>query len=384
LSPTLAEGVTRLASWMPFARAAEQVAWCWRVQPSTATVRRHTEAAGAAYVAVQTAAVEHVERTALPAPPGPPVQQVSADGALVPLLDGEWGEVKTLVIGTIAPPDPTAGETQPRATALSYFSRLADSATFPRMALVETQRRGVTTAGTVVAVMDGAAWVQSVLDYHRPDAVRILDFPHAVEHLNSAAQATFGVGSAAAQSWLTEQAHTLKHGEPGQVLAALRELPTATATDPPAAAHVQAQTLAYLTSRWDQIQYACFQAAGYPIGSGAVESANKLVVAARLKGSGMHWARRHVDPLVALRTVACTDRWAEAWPHLAERRRARRQGRHSVPAPTPPPSSSTAPVRQRRLPAIPELPPQCSGRRHPWRRPFSTAERIRQAAAAKL
>jgi len=30
-----------------------------------------------------------------------------------------------------------------------------------------------------------------------------------------------------------------------------------------------------------------------------VESANKLVVEGRLKGSGMHWARAQVTPMVA-------------------------------------------------------------------------------------
>jgi hypothetical protein len=51
----------------------------------------------------------------------------------------------------------------------------------------------------------------------------------------------------------------------------------------------------YFTKRLAQADYAAFQAAGYPIGSGSTESANKLVVEARLKGSGMHWARAHVD-----------------------------------------------------------------------------------------
>jgi hypothetical protein len=44
---------------------------------------------------------------------------------------------------------------------------------------------------------------------------------------------------------------------------------------------------------------------------------NKLVVEARLKGTGMHWARPHVDPLVALRNIACSDRWEEAWPQIS-------------------------------------------------------------------
>jgi hypothetical protein len=61
------------------------------------------------------------------------------------------------------------------------------------------------------------------------------------------------------------------------------------------------------------MQYPTFLAAGWPIGDGAVESGNKLVVEARLKGSGMHWARPHVDPMLALRNIVCSDRWAEAW-----------------------------------------------------------------------
>ena len=57
---------------------------------------------------------------------------------------------------------------------------------------------------------------------------------------------------------------------------------------------------AYLKKREKQIQYPTFQAQGWPIGSGIVESGNKLVVEARLKGAGMHWAEQHVNPMLAL------------------------------------------------------------------------------------
>lgn len=64
------------------------------------------------------------------------------------------------------------------------------------------------------------------------------------------------------------------------------------------------------------MQYPQFQAQGWPIGSGIVESGNKLVVEARLKGSGMHWADNHVNPMLALRNVICSDRWKEEWPKI--------------------------------------------------------------------
>ena len=107
-----------------------------------------------------------------------------------------------------------------------------------------------------------------------------------------------------------------------QVLTTTSRLLVHLAVDSSAAVEDRDRTMTYFTKRLEQVDYAAFQAAGYPIGSGSTESANKIVVEARLKGSGMHWARAHVDPLVALRTVACTNRWSEAWPRISARLRA--------------------------------------------------------------
>jgi hypothetical protein len=38
-------------------------------------------------------------------------------------------------------------------------------------------------AATVVAVNDGAGWIQSFIDYHCPQAVRIIDFAHALGYI---------------------------------------------------------------------------------------------------------------------------------------------------------------------------------------------------------
>lgn len=61
------------------------------------------------------------------------------------------------------------------------------------------------------------------------------------------------------------------------------------------------------------MQYPQFRRDGWPIGSGMVESANKNVVEARLKGPGMHWQRKNVNPMLALRNAVCNDRWREMW-----------------------------------------------------------------------
>jgi len=64
---------------------------------------------------------------------------------------------------------------------------LADAETFSRVSAGETYRRGTARAGVVCAVMDGATWLQEWVSAHCPDAVRILDFPHAAQHLALAA-----------------------------------------------------------------------------------------------------------------------------------------------------------------------------------------------------
>ncbi len=388
LSVTLVEGVARLGTKIPFEQAAAELAFFWGVELDATTVRRYTEAAGAAYVAEQTVEVERLERERPAAPAGPTVQYLSADGAMVPLVGGQWAEVKTLAIGEVEVRRGGDGLPEAKTTNLTYFSRLADAETFTRQAYVEAYQRGTESAGVVCAVQDGAEWLQGLVDVLRPDAVRILDFPHAVEHLTAAAQPVLGNGTPAFTAWLDQQAHTLKHAADGarQVLAALARLPVQAAVDPIVAAEARDGALAYFTKRLVQVQYATFQVAGYPIGSGSTESANKVVVEVRLKGSGMHWARQNVNPLVALRTVACTDRWAEVWPRISarlradaeQRRRSRWRARHPTPStppssepPTPPAMVAIAQPDAAHVTPVPRGKSVVNGRPtafHPWKR----------------
>lgn len=336
---------------MPFGEAAKLMGHFRRVDVSEATVRRATEQSGAAYIAVQRAQVAELELELLPSPEGPPLQQLSVDGAMVSVLHGEWREVKTLAVGTVEEPVLEKGEWEVHVRDLSYFSRLAEHQDFSEQALVEIHRRGVEKAGEVCAVVDGAEWQQKFIDLHRPDAVRILDFGHAAGYVAQVGQAVFGSGTEAASGWVETRRHQLKHGDSQEVLEEMRhlgkELADAEEADAAALKTVRG-SLGYLEKRQEQIRYADFQAMGYPIGSGIVESANKLVVEARLKGSGMHWAEEHVNPMVALRTIVCSDRWEEAWPQTAQRLRdqARERGvkRRAERASAQPPKESVAPA----------------------------------------
>ncbi len=264
------------------------------------------------YVTLREAEVERMRRGAVEELPGPERLVISVDGATVPLVGGEWKECKTLVVGEPRVRQGAQGEQVVKSEHLSYFSRAMEAEAFQWQALVETQRRGVATATAVASVSDGAEWIQGFVAFHRPDALRILDMPHVGEYVNKVAQAVYGEGSPQAQSWWQTRMQQLKEQGPTPLLAELREL---CAAQPQCA--VLGDSLAYLQKREGQMHYPTYRAAGWPLGSGIVESANKLLVEDRLKGSGMHWALQHVNPLLGLRTIVFNDRWDEAWPQIA-------------------------------------------------------------------
>jgi hypothetical protein len=239
-----------------------------------------------------------------------------------------------------------------------------------RSAELSLHEAGTAQAGTVVAVQDGADWLRHLLDAHCPEAVRILDFPHAAKALSRAAQACFGLGMAETGTWLERWLHELKHGYPEDVIAAIRALPAPTSE----AAAGRDGAAACLHRRRAQIRYAAFQAQGYPIGSGMVESDNKLVVEAWPKGVGMHWHRQNVTPMLALRAQVCNGTWEEEWPSIwqylcatararsTQRRNARQEARQTQPQ-----QDSPAPPRQP-LPTDPLK--AVAGRpteHHPWK-----------------
>ncbi len=375
LSPSLVERASLLGTLVPFGQAQQVLQRFTKVQVSDETIRSWTTRVGGAAEALDDAALADLEREVPDPPAGPALQQLSVDGAMVGLRDGRWVEVKTLAIGTVQ-------ESRDRLRAartvdLSYFSRLADAETFGRLASVETQRRGTSSAGTVVGVVDGALWCQGFLDLHRHDAVRILDFAHAVSYLAAAATARYPSEPLRAETWLSDQRRELRDGEADVVIARLAAWLEEEAGDPGGPI---GEAHSYLASRRTQLRYASFRAAGYPIGSGIVESANKLIVEARLKGRGMHWARQNVNPLVCLRCLVGNDRWDATWPQVwqqvrqdvrvrATQRRVQR-GRQPASATTPVPLVAPAVVRTaaeppRRPKLVINGKPTCD---HPWRK----------------
>lgn len=364
---------------MPFEKAAKELGFVLKVVVSEPTARRYVEAAGKAYEEYQTAEVERLEKTCPPVAKSPQKMFLSVDGAMVPLVGGEWAEVKTLTIGEIQKPVLEQGEWAVHSKNHSYFSRMTESSLFRRLALVETHTRSIEKAKVVAAVTDGAEWEQGFIDFHCPQAERILDFPHAAERVSQIGQALWGEESEQTKKWLGNQLHQLKHDGPSALLSEVGALKSQKPT-----LEILQKNQAYLEKRIDHMQYPHYRSQHLPIGSGAMESGNKVVVEARLKGAGMHWASPHVNPMLALRNIFCSERWQQGWQQITitlrqqehqHRKELHQKHKHRLPEPpiknhaleTPvlPKPDPLAPV-----PVQPNLPHKSSipALNHPWRR----------------
>jgi hypothetical protein len=365
---------------MPFAHAAAMLTRFTQVSVSESTAQRLTEAIGVAYEAVQLAEVERIERDWPAVEAGPDKLVLSVDGAFVPLLHGEWAEVKTLVVGEVGQPTQVDGKTVVATHSHSYFSRVAEAEVFQRLTFGELYRRRVETVEQLATVSDGAEWIQGFIDFHAPSATRILDFPHAAQRICQIGEAVLGADHASLRAWQTRQLHALKHHGATGVLDHLRSF-----AGPQLALPVVAENLAYLEKRVAQMDYPTFQSAGWPIGSGIVESANKVVVEARLKGAGMHWSRASVNPMLTLRNAVCNDRWIEAWQQSSDQiRRAGMVRRGVTPKRGSECEGAVQPVVREpagaAVPAVSESPKATA--QHPWRQTnYATKARLAAAKA---
>ncbi len=360
LLPHAFRSLTRLTAMVPFAQATQTLQELQGITVSRSTARRLCLRVGQASQQVQE---EQADPQAQVPEEVPGEQMVmSTDGAYVPLVGGVWGEVKLLSIGEVQPAswNPSSQQMEIKTQKLSYFARLEEASHFSDHASGEVRRRGIERATAVCAVQDGALWLQEIVQAHRKDAVRILDFAHAAEYVHEIGEVVCATGRHLPARWLQGVLHRLKHDGPDRVLEHIHWL-VERINDPEAQKKER-----YLSTRREQMDYPTFQHAGWPIGSGIVESGNKVVMQARLKGAGMHWKPENVNPVLALRMALYNERWQENWQAqwktqqqtkeqrrwLRQQERVKQRNEHAnalrvlVAPPLPPPELEAPPVTQ--------------------------------------
>lgn len=241
-----------------------------------------------------------------------PVRTIATglDGTTVPLWEEHYKEA---MCGTIALYD---GKGQRLAT--HYLGAMPESGKGQFVERFTTQVAQVKTRyprARHVVLSDGATWNWQLLAAQYPEALGILDFWHAVQHLAEAANAIFGSTPSAAKTAWFERWRTTLRDAPNGVAGVIRTLIyyRNSATLSAAAQQVIATHLHYFRQHTEHMQYADYTAAGLPIGSGVTEAACKELIKARFCRSGMRWKRATGDAILQLRAIRLSDQWDSFW-----------------------------------------------------------------------
>ena len=159
----------------------------------------------------------------------------------------------------------------------------------------------------LVVTADGAKDNWTFSKSLNPD-VEVLDFWHATEHLRVAADAAFGSDKMARKKWFEAKRHDLRHDPDGvgKVIDALRYL-----LRKGRSSEEIRKVLGYFRNNRRRMNYYHVAEEGYPIGSGEVEAANKMLVTHRLKRSGQRWGRDGGQWVLAFRALLKSDRFSE-------------------------------------------------------------------------
>lgn len=240
-----------------------------------------------------------------PAPPDSPLMNVSSDGVLIRLRHEGFKAVKVVAVSAVTQRnEEKTGETQVHLTQHSYRAGLWDATTFASHVWAESERRGLAQAQQLVSVNDGAPWIWAIVFLCFARCIEILDWYHATQRLWTIAMAYFGNDLTATNAWVETQKQCLAQSQLRQLFHNVRCLYPHGHPCPEAVL----SAVRYLFAQRTRMDYHTFRQAGYPIGSGVIESACKLVVQARLKQAGMQWSRTGAQAMLALRSVLLSDR----------------------------------------------------------------------------
>jgi hypothetical protein len=329
LSGRLVRLVALFGSVAPYALAAELVRRSLGVEVNAMTVWRAVQRSGEAATQHHAAlSASHAAGPASAAEPAeaPPTVVVAVDGCMLgmqvrptrrhapgpdasplpPVEDGHFREVKTGVL--LQPAERVESSPGRRSLVRRVLVTCLGDADqlFDHLWAALRERSWLGAQTMVVVIGDGSEWI-----WHRATRFvrrcEILDFWHAMQYAWAYARLQFGEGSPRAAQWTRRVAHDLKAGEVHAVIARLqrlhpRDAESRTALD---------ALVRYYTTHAARMQYDEYQRLGYGIGSGAVESAHKQVVHARLRQAGMRWSVGGASRLLALRVYLLNGEWGE-------------------------------------------------------------------------
>ena len=158
----------------------------------------------------------------------------------------------------------------------------------------------------LVFIADGASWIWKWVQQCYPQGVQMLDFFHAYEKLCQWAVLVLK-DKTTRQAWLEDMKALLLADCVGEVILQVQDTDCKLSE----ALDKKMALLTYFENNRHRMLYQTYRNAGYLIGSGPIESANRLVIQQRLKRSGQRWTLKGGQQVLNLRTANLSIEWQQ-------------------------------------------------------------------------
>jgi hypothetical protein len=240
----------------------------------------------------------------LKAPPEklPEVLVAEVDGSYLAIRDLELERWKEAKVGVIYRHDPLTKK--PIAGSARYVAVVNGFGEFGPAFEDALRVEKADEVYTVLWLGDGAVCNWRLAEQLLPNAIQILDWYHAVKHAMDCGKVLLGEESPLLPLWQERAEALLAAGEPDALIAELMSCIAAL----PSRGRAEALTalddlIRYYRTNAHRMRYAAFREAGWPIGSGAAESAHRHVLQVRMKRAGQRWAMRNARKMAGLRAA---------------------------------------------------------------------------------
>jgi hypothetical protein len=193
-------------------------------------------------------------------------------------------------------------------TYTSSFQSVADFGIFLRR---EAIGRGLFSVKQTVLLIDGASGLEKLGENYFPDAVQIVDFYHAAEHLPELSKLLLAHrGSKAVERRRKNWRKRLLNGGVEKIIKQAR-------AEAKILGKIQEaeKLLGYFVHNVNRMKYQEYREKGFFIGSGVIEAGCRCVVGTRCKQSGMHWSVDGAENVIAFRCVHASRRLDDFWKY---------------------------------------------------------------------
>lgn len=225
------------------------------------------------------------------------------DGSMVLTIEDKWKETRLGMIYTeknIFKPDKNHRVITKKKYFGTYNKKEGSLIDFLQKTTYEANQFRFQDYTKQVILGDGAPYIWNYAETEHPNAIQILDYYHASEYLGSALQSIKFSSNEEKEKIKDDIFDRLNNGKIKDILQFLeKQTLTKEIND----------CIRYYTNNEKRMNYGQYRELGLNIGSGAIESAHKIVIQSRMKQSGMRWSTANVQSIVSLRSKYLSGEW---------------------------------------------------------------------------